>query len=289
MRYLRLERNASEHTQTAYAADLESFRRFVVDESGSRPVRLNRVTHTMIRAFMAREQLAGAGKSTLARKVSSLRSFYRYLQREGAVDTNPARLVSLPKRDKHLPAYLEPREVEALLAAPDLDTPSGLRDRVILEVLYSTGIRVSALVGINLGDLDLLGEVVRVREKRKKERLCPLGSYALEALREYLSLRRAGTAGESVQPLFVNRYGKRLSVRWVQMMIARYALQAGITKKVTPHCLRHSFATHLLDAGADLRSVQELLGHSSLSTTQVYTHVSKSRLKKVYDSAHPRA
>lgn len=288
MRYLRLEKNSSEHTLSAYSTDLGQFQDFLEKERGG-AVRLRKVTHVTIRAFMARLQGEGVGKSSLARKVSALRSFFRFLQREGAVEANPARLVSLPRRGRKLPVFLDRAEIEALLAAPDPDTFAGRRDRAVLEVLYSTGMRVAALIGINLGDLDLLGEVVKVREKRKKERLCPLGRPALAALQAYLELHPFRGPGAAARALFLNRSGKRLSVRWVQLMLDRSVLKAGIAKKVSPHSLRHSFATHLLDAGADLRSVQELLGHASLTTTQVYTHVSPGRLKKVYEAAHPRA
>jgi len=289
MRYLRLERNASEHTLSAYGTDLGQFHLFLQEQFTPRPIRLGRITHVMLRTFMARLQQDGVGKSTMARKVSVLRSFFRYLQREGVVQKNPGRLVSLPRKEKKLPVFLEKKEVELLLAAPDISTFYGKRDRAILEILYSTGMRVSALVGINRGDMDLLGEVVKVREKRKKERLCPLGKYAIEAIYDYLQACPESGSDSAVQPLFINRYGKRLSARWVQLMLDKYMLKAGIGKKVSPHALRHSFATHLLDAGADLRSVQELLGHASLSTTQVYTHVSRARLKKIYEAAHPRA
>jgi integrase/recombinase XerC len=235
---------------------------------------------------MASLQERGVGKRSLSRKISSLRSFFRFLRREKLIDDNPARQVWLPRSDKKLPSFLTREEVQALLVAPDTSTLLGLRDRAILETLYSTGIRVGALVAMNRGDVDLIGDLARVREKGKKERLCPLGSYAVRALRDCL---KAFPEHGSADPLFVNRSGRRLTAASIRKLLDKYIKLAAIEKKVTPHALRHSFATHLLNAGADLRSVQELLGHESLSTTQIYTHVSKERLKKVYDRTHPRA
>ena len=228
------------------------------------------------------------GKSTISRKVTALRSFFKYLAREGAVEGNPARAVFLPRKEKRLPRFLDRVEMEALLNAPDPDTLSGLRDRAILETLYSTGMRVGALVNLNREDLDLLGDSIRAREKGKKERICQLGRFAARALQRYLKSLLPPLPG-SGRPLFVNRDGKRLSDRAVRNLLDKHIRGAALKKKISPHSIRHSFATHLLDAGADLRAVQEMLGHSSLSTTQIYTHVSRQKLKQVYDSAHPRA
>lgn len=284
-RYLKLERNYSLHTLRGYGTDLKQFRDYLEEQFAPEPVRVKAVTRLHIRGFMAYLTKREAGKKTLARKVSTLRSFFRFLRREGVVESNPARQVWTPRQDKNLPQFLPPDEMKALLSAPDTATFRGLRDRAILETLYSTGIRVGALVTMNRGDVDLLGDMVRVREKGKKERLCPIGSYCARALRNYLR-QFPGAEGT---PLFVNKSMKRLSAASVRKLVAKYVEKAAIDKKITPHAIRHSFATHLLNAGADLRSVQELLGHASLSTTQIYTHVSRDRLKKVYDRTHPRA
>ncbi len=284
-RYLRIEKDYSPHTVSSYRADLVQFDEFFRSHY-RRSFHPRAVDHLAIRAFMVSCRDRGLGKSTISRKVAALRSFFRFLAREGAVEGNPARAVFLPRKEKRLPRLLDREEMEALLAAPDTATLSGLRDRAVLETLYSTGIRVAALVGLNREDLDLLGDSVKVREKGRKERICPLGGHASRALRNYLkSLPAAGPA----RALFVNRHGNRLSVRAVRDLLDKQIRRAALNKRISPHSIRHSFATHLLDAGADLRAVQELLGHSSLSTTQVYTHVSRRRLKQVYDSAHPRA
>ncbi|MDP8236658.1 MAG: tyrosine recombinase XerC [Candidatus Erginobacter occultus] len=286
IRYLRLERDASPHTLRNYRSDLDQFHEFLRSDRSGAPVRLKDIDRLVIRGYMAALQERGVGKRSLSRKISALRSFFRFLRREGVIDSNPARQVWLPRQDKKLPSFLSREEIQSLLAAPDPSTLLGLRDRAILETLYTTGIRVGALVGMNRGDIDLLGDLARVKEKGKKERLCPLGSYAVRALRDYL---KAFPAGGGSDPLFVNRSRRRLTAASIRKLLEKYIKRAAIEKKVTPHALRHSFATHLLNAGADLRSVQELLGHESLSTTQIYTHVSKERLKKVYDRTHPRA
>ncbi len=286
IRYLRLERNASPHTLRNYRSDLAQFHRFLKSQDIAGLVRVKRIDRLALRAYIAFLQQEGVGKRSLSRKISTLRSFFRFLRREGVVESNPARQVWLPRQDKKLPLFLAQDEIRTLLEAPDRSTFLGLRDRAILETLYSTGIRVGALVSMNRGNLDLIGEMIKVREKGKKERLCPLGSYAVRALRKYLDARPRQPASA---PLFINRSRERLSAESVGKMLKKYIKQAAINKKITPHAIRHSFATHLLDAGADLRSVQELLGHESLSTTQIYTHVSKERLKKVYDRTHPRA
>ncbi len=286
IRYLRLERDSSPHTLRNYRSDLDQFLGFLRSDRSGDPVRLKDIDRLVIRGYMASLQERGVGKRSLSRKISALRSFFRFLRREGVIDSNPARQVWLPRQDKKLPSFLSREEIQSLLSAPDPSTLLGLRDRAILETLYTTGIRVGALVGMNRGDIDLLGDLARVKEKGKKERLCPLGSYAVRALRDYLKAFPGGGTGD---PLFVNRSRRRLTAASIRKLLEKYIKRAAIEKKVTPHALRHSFATHLLNAGADLRSVQELLGHESLSTTQIYTHVSKERLKKVYDRTHPRA
>ncbi|MFH1037938.1 MAG: site-specific tyrosine recombinase/integron integrase [PVC group bacterium] len=286
VRYLRLEKNASPHTLRNYRSDLAQFQRFLSSQDVSGAIRVTGIDRLTLRGYMAFLQQQGVGKRSLSRKISALRSFFRFLRREGVMESNPASQVWLPRQDKKLPSFLDLDEIRALLEMPDRSTLLGLRDCAILETLYSTGIRVGALVSMNRGNVDLIGDLVKVREKGKKERLCPLGPYAVRALRKYLET----SPGEAASvPLFVNRSRERLSAEAVGKMLKKYITKAAITKKITPHAIRHSFATHLLDAGADLRSVQELLGHESLSTTQIYTHVSKERLKKEYDRTHPRA
>ena len=285
---LETERNFSEHTIRAYSADIVGFVKFAEKNDS---LKSTDVDHLILRGYLAKLRQDGDAKATIARKLSSVRSLYRYLVREGIVETNPAADVRTPRKDKRLPAVMDEQQVRLLLEQPDKTMFLGLRDRAALEILYSTGMRASELVGSNIDDFDLIGEVVRVRGKRKKERLAHLGSYALMAIEEYLAARRL----EKNEPRFdrraflINKRGKRLTDRSLRRTVDKYFKQAGMALKVTPHTLRHSFATHLLDRGADLRSVQELLGHESLQTTQVYTHVSTERLKKVYDSAHPRA
>jgi tyrosine recombinase XerC len=279
--YLRDERNASEHTCRNYALDLQQF----LAGLGSR--RLPEVTPLEIRRFVVQLSTQQAAKRTIARKLSCLRSFFRYLCREGWLSHNPALGVPTPRLERRLPAFLDERQVERLLEAPSAATWQGLRDRAMLEALYSTGIRVSELVGLNLDDLDEISGTVIVRGKGKKERLCPIGGTALKVIRRYLSARPKTL--RTPYALFVSQKRTRVTVRHVDRLLVRYVRGAGLPASVSPHSLRHSFATHLLDRGADLRSVQELLGHASLSTTQVYTHVTAKRLKKVYDQAHPRA
>ncbi len=243
-----------------------------------------------IRAFLGNLSETGYSAATMARKIATLRSFHKWLQRFGVISTNPMTLIRTPKQSKRLPKAITVNDVERLLAAPDANTPLGCRDRAMLETLYSTGIRVSELVGINLGDVDEPGQALMVRGKGKRERIVPLGSHALRAISDWIAMRdRVGRAGESTSPLFINRDGGRISTRSVRRKLSKYLEKAGLDPSISPHTLRHSFATHLLDNGADLRAVQELLGHRSLSTTQVYTHLTTTRMQQAYDAAHPRA
>jgi len=244
---------------------------------------------TDIRAYLVMMRNSGYSKSTVARKLATLRSFYKFLVRRELLTASPASVIRTPRQDKRLPRCLDEQQVAALLEAPDTDTMLGARDRAILETAYSAGLRVSELVGINLEDLDDISETMRIRGKGKKERLSPLGSKAIEAIDVYLAKRRAAFGPVKRGALFVNKYGKRISDRSVRRMLRKHLLTAGIPGSATPHTLRHSFATHMLNAGADLRSVQELLGHQSLSSTQIYTHLTMRRLKEVYDRAHPLA
>ncbi len=250
-----------------------------------------------IRSYLAYLADQRYSPATMARKIATLRSFYKWAQRRGYMPTNPMTLIRTPRQSKRLPKAITVEQIELLLSAPDDNEVLGARDRAILETLYSTGIRISELVGLDVMDLDDAGEALRIRGKGKKERLVPLGSHALGSIRQYMRLLRADarlgahlmTPGGGDRPLFVNKHGGRLSSRSVRRKLDKYLRQVGLDPDISPHTLRHSFATHLLDNGADLRSVQELLGHQSLSTTQVYTHLSTKRLRDAYDQAHPRA
>jgi integrase/recombinase XerC len=297
LEYLRVEKNASVHTLRSYGADLEQFRDFLlskglgIDEQ-SGDVSAEKIDHLAIRAYLS-HFYRGRKKSSLARKLAAQRSFFKYLVEEGFLAQSPAEIVATPKQEKPLPTFLPVDEVFSLLETPDRSTPWGSRDRAILETLYSCGIRVSELVGLSDGDVDFSLGILRVYGKGRKERIVPIGEKALAALREYLPQRDRVLARldrpASRVPLFINPRGGRLTSRSVARILEKHILRCGLLRKVSPHALRHSFATHLLDAGADLRSIQELLGHVSLSTTQRYTHVSVDKLMEVYDRTHPRA
>jgi len=286
--YLDFERNASPETCRAYSQDIIQFAQFLGIDEEFEPDSIDR---RRAREFLAHLRATGAAKSTASRKLSSLRSFFKYLVREGIAKENPFAAVRQPRKEKRLPQFLDENEVKALLDAPNPRLFAGARDCAILETLYSTGARVSELVGMNINDIDLVGDAVRVRGKRKKERLLPLGSFAVKAIEHYLERRevRAGRVRTHRRALFVNKCGGRLTDRSVRRLLDKYILELGLAKKVTPHTLRHSFATHMLNHGADLRSVQELLGHKNLTTTQIYTHVTTDRLRAIYELAHPRA
>ncbi len=248
----------------------------------------------VIRNFLNRLSEQQYSAATMARKIATLRSFHRWMSKQGLILNNPMTLIRTPRQNKRLPKAIDVEQVEKLLAAPDDSDLLGARDRAILETLYSTGIRVSELVGINRGDIDEAGQALIVRGKGRKERIVPLGSHALTAITHYAKMldayqRQTGAPGDSSTPLFINKHGGRLSTRSVRRKVSKYLTMAGLDPDISPHTLRHSFATHLLDNGADLRSVQELLGHQSLSTTQVYTHLTTQRMRDSYDKAHPRA
>ncbi len=308
LRYLQGERDASPHTLRNYRLDLLQFAAGQWGADAPPPFRWREADRYAARRFLASFQRAGQKATTTNRKLSSLRSFYRFLIREGHTDLNPFRAVQSPKLPKRLPQVLSVVDVGRLLDAPRKAGPApGVaespkwkafddyarhRDTAILELLYSTGMRVSELTGLTADRLDYLSGVIKVRGKGKKERLCPMGNPAARALKAALAARELwllvlGQRGGSA--LFLNCDGGPLTVRSIERMLKKYAVLVGLSPRLSPHTLRHSFATHLLDAGADLRSVQELLGHASLSTTQIYTHVSIERLKAVYDQAHPRA
>lgn len=290
LQHLRVERGASPHTLKSYREDLETFVEYFSEEDGSYPdpAALSSVD---LRGYLSALHEAGYAKTSIARKLASLRSFYRFGQREGWVENNPAKALRNPRKARKLPHFLSTGEIGKLLATPPADVPMGLRDRAILETLYSAGLRVSELVGLNDGDIDFEQGIVRVRGKGRKERLSPLGSYAIRALRRWHRARQLSSKEPQGRdaPVFVNRFGTRLTSRSVGRMLEKHLRESGLDGRTSPHTLRHSFATHLLDRGADIRSVQELLGHKSLETTQIYTHVSTSNLRAAYEKAHPRA
>jgi integrase/recombinase XerC len=283
--FLAVERNLSPHTCAAYRRDLEEFREFLAGHGGAAAADLQRVDHVLLRRYLA-ELHKRNQRTSIARKLSALRSFFRYLVREGTLSANPAEVVATPKRNRYLPKTLSVDEATALMERGHGTTLLALRDRAILELLYSSGLRVSELTGLNVGGLDLREQLVRVLGKGRKERIVPVGRKAHEALTAYLEARGAA---DDDQPLFINHRGGRLTPRSVQRHLKVRLLKAGVLKDISPHALRHSFATHLLDGGADLRAIQELLGHASLSTTQRYTQVSVDQLMAVYDRAHPRS
>ena len=283
-RYLDTERNVSPHTIAAYRRDLEQLKAFVARETG-RSAGIGDVNHLLLRRYLA---LLGkrAKKSSVGRKLAAIRSFFRFLVRQGMVAINPAELIATPKKENRLPFHLDIDQVTTLVEAPQEDDKHALRDRAILELLYSCGLRVSELTGLAIGDLDLSGGMVRVLGKGGKERIVPVGSRAIEAIRGYLQGR--GELGGS-GALFLNTRGQRINRRSVARIVDLHVLRIAAFKRISPHILRHTFATHMLEGGADLRAIQELLGHASLSTTQKYTHVGIDRLMEVYDKAHPKA
>ena len=291
--YLTFERNFSENTVKAYEIDLAQFNAFLEKQLATDKVRPRDIDKLAVRHFLAWLQKEGLSKKSIARKLACIRSFLRYLCREGVVEFNPAVHLATPKTEKKLPSFLDVVQASKAMELPNRADLYGRRDAAILELLYSTGIRLSELVGLNTSSIDPVGEVVKVMGKGKKQRMVPVGRQALEALRAYLERRselvKAGGSKGAGEALFLNRNGGRLSARSVQKIVDKYLRLVSQFQKVSPHVLRHTFATHMLDAGADLKAVKELLGHVSLSTTQVYTHVTLDRLKKVYDQAHPRA
>ncbi|MBI3040123.1 MAG: tyrosine recombinase XerC [Chloroflexi bacterium] len=285
--YLEAERNASPYTVRNYTTDLMGFFDFL---RGREIASLKAVDKHVLRDYLLHLMEQGIVKTSIARKLSAIRSFYRYLVREEILSVSPVATTSSPKLDRRLPSFLTTGEIVRLLEAPDVATPQGQRDRAFLELLYASGLRVSELVSLNREQVNLDTREIRVWGKGSKERMVLMGEPAAAALTAYLNQGRLELLGKrGTNALFLNRYGGRLTERSVQSILQEYANIAGIGKRVHPHMLRHTFATHLLDGGADLRVVQELLGHASLSSTQIYTHVSQSQAKKVYLSAHPMA
>ncbi len=309
--YLKVEKNASPLTVESYQKDLFHGLDFFASRlrKEDHAVLPRDVDQHIFRDYLAFLQKKGLARTTMARRLAAWRSFYRYLRREEIIDYNPMSMVSSPKLGKRLPKFLYEDEAALLVEAPDLNHPLGIRDRALLETLYAGGLRINELVSLDLPDLDLSAGYVRVMGKRARERLVPIGSRAVDALREYIAGARSrllansfmkkpdgeankinsGTPRRFNNAVFLNRWGKRLSGRGVRKILDKYMEKVGMQRKISPHTLRHSFATHLLNAGADLRSVQELLGHTCLSSTQVYTHVTGERLKQVYRKCHPRA
>lgn len=296
LEFLATQRNASSHTVSAYRSDLHDFHAFVCKERGNDTPDAAQVDHLLLRLYLARlsartPQRQGYAKTSIGRKLAAIRALFNWLVRNGRLTLNPAELVATPKREQRLPFHLNIDQAVTLVEAPEhggaTRSNHSLRDKAIMELLYSSGLRVSELTGLNVGDLDRSSGMVRVLGKGNKERIVPVGSAALQAISTYLS-ERGGCPPETT-PLFLGARGARINRRCVAELIKQWSLQINSFRPVTPHTLRHTFATHLLEQGADLRSIQELLGHASLSTTQKYTHIGLDRLLEVYDKAHPRA
>lgn len=292
-RFLRVlggERNYSPRTVAAYATDLQQFHVFLQERQGERAPDYAAVDHTLLRAYLGELLATGLEKRSIARKTACLKSFFKFLRRTGVVAHNPTLLLGTPKLDRRLPAVLEEREAALLMGQPDRSTPEGARDAAVLELLYSTGMRLGELLTLREADIDLVGRTVKVTGKGNRQRIIPFGEHAREALRAYLHVRaqfqRAGASPPAA--FFLGNRGGPLGATAVHRLVTRTMNAVSEITKTSPHVLRHSFATHLLDRGADLQAVRELLGHASLSTTQVYTHVGIDRLKKVYAQAHPK-
>jgi integrase/recombinase XerC len=288
LKYLRVERNASPLTEKSYREDLAALTAYLREYHGGE-IEPGDITTLDLRGYVSSLHDAGFAKTSIARRLASMRSFFRFGQRDGWAKTNPAKPLRNPRKSRSLPHFLSSDELGRLLVAPPAGEPLGLRDRAILETLYSAGLRVSELVGLNDTDLDLTHGVLRVRGKGRRERLSPIGSFAAKALVAWQRVRKVRASRDDQVPVFVNKFGRRLTTRSVGRLLEKHLAATGLDRRTTPHTLRHSFATHLLDRGADIRSVQELLGHKSLITTQIYTHVSTANLRAAYEKAHPRA
>ena len=282
--YLHTERDVSPHTLAAYRSDLAQLQAFAVREKGE-DVSAQDIDHLLLRRYLA-GLAKDTKKSSIGRKLAAIRSFFRFLLRRGTIAKNPAELIATPKKEQRLPFHLDIDQATSLMEAPVDEQKFALRDRAILELLYSSGLRVSELTSLDIGELDLAGGMVRVTGKGGKERIVPVGSRALNAIKEYLDQRCGDTSRGA---LFFNSRGCRINRRSVARIVETHVMRIAAFKQISPHTLRHTFATHMLEGGADLRAIQELLGHASLSTTQKYTHVSIDRLMEVYDKAHPKA
>ena len=286
IKYLEIEKNASPHTITSYKIDLKSFRNFQ-DQVGD----IKKIDYLLLRRYMAYLKTIQYNKKTIARKMACLRSFFKFLCRDGYLKTNPAAGLATPKLDKKLPFFLDEKQTERILNISINDNDAiRLRDKAILETLYAAGLRISELTGLLVEDIDFIGGIAKIRGKGKKERLVPIGETALRAIKAYLDKSADFSTKKRTRPaLFLNKSGGCLRGGSIRAIIDKYIHIASVKQRVSPHTLRHSFATHLLDRGADLRAVQELLGHANLSTTQIYTHITPIRLKAVYEKTHPRA
>jgi integrase/recombinase XerC len=294
LEHLRYERNVSAHTLRNYSSDLEQFVHFLNPDGKRQTPDVSEIDHLTIREWMASLHTEQKKKSSIARKLAALRTFFQFLVREGMLELNPAKLVSTPRLEKKLPKHLSIEEAIRFIESPDLETDLGKRDRAMLELMYATGVRVAELTTLNLADVDFRNQLIRVTGKRRKQRIVPFGDPAGEAIRSYLGVRdkflfNAPISKRDDEALFLNYQGTRITTRSVGRMVDKYIRICAGMHNISPHALRHSFATHLLDSGADLRDIQELLGHARLSTTQVYTHVSMEKLIEVYDKAHPKA
>ncbi len=290
LRYLKIERNASELTLKSYSEDFRSLFDYLEDRCGG-ATGVDQLDIATLRGYVAYLHECQYAKTTIARRLACLRSFLRYCQREGLIASNPAKALRTPRTGRKLPHFLTTEQIAQLLEAPPANEPEGLRDRAILETMYSAGLRVAELVGLNIDHWDRDANVLRVYGKGKKERIAPVGRHAAKALLRWLEVRRpADNAGpDDRAAVFLNRFGTRITTRSIGRMLEKYLKETGLDRQTSPHTLRHTFATHLLDGGADLRAVQEMLGHKSLTTTQIYTHVSTQRLRDTYESAHPHA
>lgn len=286
MKHLSIERNMSIHTIKAYRSDLIQF--FSFAERARRPL-LELVDYKLLRSYLSYLNTLGYARRSIARKLTSIRSFFSYLEKGALLDQNPASLVSFPKVERRLPKSMSLELVERLLTAPDLSTDLGMRDRAILETIYGSGVRVSEVVGLNLDDIDHTETEIRVFGKGSKERIVPLNPEALSSISSYVETARRRFLTQETNALFLSRSGTRLTDGSIRRLLTKYIDKLGLEIRITPHVLRHAFATHLLEAGADLRSIQELLGHVDLSSTQIYTQLSKTKLKEIYSRAHPRA
>jgi len=287
VRYLELERAISPYTVRNYTNDVRDFLGFLTKEGIDS---LEKVSRSTLRLYLGQLSDRGTARGSISRKMSALRSFYRYLRREKLIDADPLATLSAPKKERRLPTFLTHGEMAKLIEAPDVSTPQGLRDRAILELLYASGLRVSEITTLDLKDIDLVSRQVRVWGKGAKERGVLMGLPAVQALQQYIDLGRIKLEGKTeTQAVFLNRFGNRIAERRIQHIVRKYARQAGLDLRVFPHIMRHTFATHMLDGGADLRVVQDLLGHARLSSTQVYTHVTQSQIRRKYLAAHPRS
>ncbi len=284
--YLKYEKNASPHTVAGYRRDLLQLARYLEE----RKMDWGKIDNIILRGFLASRYDKGEKKSTIGRKLASIRSFLQFCVRKHWLEHNPAKVVSTPKQDKPVPSFLTEEEMQEFLDLPRTHKTLDLRDKAMMELLYATGIRVSELVGINLEDVNFSERLIRIRGKGKKERLVPFGKVAEESLQSYLRVRSSINKGKVEQkPVFLNYLGKKLSVRSVERTVDKYIHRSALRRKISPHSLRHSFASHLLSRGADLRIIQELLGHESLATTQKYTHIDLKRILEVYRKSHPRS